>query len=406
MESPDPLSTLVGYRFRPWDQLLIEHYLINKNLNPHLVDLESEIAQVKICDFDPWDLPDKSNIPNDMEWYFFSPLDFKYTSGLVVNRTTKGGYWKVGKQWKVHGKEDGVIGTKRELVFHKNSHPKAVITGWTIHEYESAQGGDYVLCKLMLKPDKKIEEAKTNEMASASNSTSQHMNIAYGLFPTDEEVVHYYLKLKMLGQDAQFNMIPEINLPEFEPWEIPGIALKMSNSNPEERWCFFYAPILNNGKEKRKTNAGFWKHHNSHGHQISGNGLKKILTFYEGRANNLVKTNWVIDQYYATFDFPIQENFTFCILRKFRGYPQTQNASNYGESSYQVQGYPQPQNASYYGGSSHQVPYNSGDNPTQSDEQRQAYVQSLYGYTEAQYSLNSAFDWPNGNNWYNWFGHN
>lgn len=49
--------------------------------------------------------------------------------------------------------------------------------------------------------------------------------MGYRFHPTDEELVNYYLKLKMLGHDDEVSMVPEINVLKFEPWEIPGNIL-------------------------------------------------------------------------------------------------------------------------------------------------------------------------------------
>lgn len=40
--------------------------------------------------------------------------------------------------------------------------------------------------------------------------------------PTDEELVGYYLKRKVEGLEIELEVIPEINLYKFDPWELPG----------------------------------------------------------------------------------------------------------------------------------------------------------------------------------------
>ena len=42
--------------------------------------------------------------------------------------------------------------------------------------------------------------------------------------PTDEELVDYYLKRKINGRKIELEIIPEVDLYKFEPWDLPGIA--------------------------------------------------------------------------------------------------------------------------------------------------------------------------------------
>lgn len=47
-------SNPVGYRFHPTDQELVGHFLNRKILYPD--DEKMPIAELKVCDFEPWDL--------------------------------------------------------------------------------------------------------------------------------------------------------------------------------------------------------------------------------------------------------------------------------------------------------------------------------------------------------------
>lgn len=40
--------------------------------------------------------------------------------------------------------------------------------------------------------------------------------------PTDEELVNYYLKRKINGQEIELDIIPEVDLYKWEPWELAG----------------------------------------------------------------------------------------------------------------------------------------------------------------------------------------
>lgn len=47
--------------------------------------------------------------------------------------------------------------------------------------------------------------------------------------PTDEELVNYYLKRKINGQEIELDIIPEVDLYKCEPWELAGFQLLISN---------------------------------------------------------------------------------------------------------------------------------------------------------------------------------
>ncbi|XP_050235786.1 NAC domain-containing protein 91-like [Mercurialis annua] len=164
----------VGYRFHPTDSELVGHFLNRKISGTGTgTDNDMPISEVKICDFEPWDLPDLSQVKSDDRvWYFFSSRDLKYLNSGRSNRTTKRGHWKVtGKHRNVKAfGSKKIIGTKTTLVFYtkKEGYPKGVKTEWIMHEYESIPKGNFVVCKLKTKlKGKMVGKCKPNELASA-----------------------------------------------------------------------------------------------------------------------------------------------------------------------------------------------------------------------------------------------
>lgn len=71
--------------------------------------------------------------------------------------------------------------------------------------------------------------------------------------PTDEELVGYYLERKIEGLEIELEVIPEIDLYKYDPWELPGIFFKSTS-------LIFCLPICNmkeysqlHESEKNKT---------------------------------------------------------------------------------------------------------------------------------------------------------
>ncbi|KAG6479459.1 uncharacterized protein LOC122019717 isoform X1 [Zingiber officinale] len=165
-------SLPLGFRFRPTDVELVNHYLKGK-IRGRIKSEVEVIPVIDVCKCDPWDLPAKALIKSSDEWFFFSPKDRKYPNSGRSNRTTLSGYWKAtGKDRtiKARARDTAIIGTKKTLVFYQGRAPKGVRTNWIMHEYrttepelDSGKQGGFVLYRLF----KKMEE-KTGEKTPVS----------------------------------------------------------------------------------------------------------------------------------------------------------------------------------------------------------------------------------------------
>ncbi|WJX92383.1 hypothetical protein P8452_74031 [Trifolium repens] len=171
----------VGFRFRPTDEELVNHYLKNKLLgNDYIVN--NVIAEVDFCKFEPWELKDVSMIKSDdREWFFLCPYDYKYPNSKRFNRKTKCGFWKPtgrDRNIKIRGTSK-ISGIKKTLVYYQNHVPNDVKTNWIMHEYHDVTFKEnqrtFILCRLKEKDENKAEE-ETDTMICEKGEPSRHMS--------------------------------------------------------------------------------------------------------------------------------------------------------------------------------------------------------------------------------------
>ncbi|KAK3124146.1 hypothetical protein QOZ80_8AG0641130 [Eleusine coracana subsp. coracana] len=150
--------------------------------------------------------------------------------------------------------------------------------------------------------------------------------------PTDEELVSYYLKRKVLGRPLKVDAIAEIDLYKIEPWDLPARSRLRSR---DSQWYFFSRldrKHANRARTNRATNGGYWKTTGKdrevrHGPRIVG--MKKTLVFHAGRAPKGERTNWVMHEYRLEGDEVPQDSFVVCRIFQKAG-PGPQNGAQYG----------------------------------------------------------------------------
>ncbi|XP_027334671.1 NAC domain-containing protein 62-like [Abrus precatorius] len=199
----------IGFRFRPKDEELVDHYLRHKLLDDEIC--VNIIPEIDLCKVDPWEVPAKSSIKSeDPEWFFFSPVDYKYSNSKRVNRTTKGGFWKsTGNERYIKEKgTNNVIGTKKTLVFYEGRVSHSVKSNWVIHEYHHAvtfleSQRTFVLCRLMKKDGKKDEKG-TDAWICDEADPSRNMASNYENQVTSEGVADVGSTLPEMSMDTIF----------------------------------------------------------------------------------------------------------------------------------------------------------------------------------------------------------
>lgn len=137
--------------------------------------------------------------------------------------------------------------------------------------------------------------------------------------PTDEELISYYLKKKINGQERSVAVISEVDIYKFEPWDLP---VKSIIQTVDHEW-FFFSPLgkkyPKGSKTNRATGAGYWKATGKERTIKSGStliGMKRTLVFHKGRAPKGERTDWVMHEYCVkgnAVDGPM-DSFVLCRL--------------------------------------------------------------------------------------------
>ncbi|XP_020981498.1 NAC domain-containing protein 90-like [Arachis duranensis] len=90
----------------------------------------------------------------------------------------------------------------------------------------------------------------------------ENMPPGYRFYPTEEELISFYLRNKLEGVREDMNrVIPVLDIYEYSPSELPQISGEASVRDSEQ-W-FFFIPRQESeargGRPKRLTTTGYWK---------------------------------------------------------------------------------------------------------------------------------------------------
>ncbi|KAE8672682.1 UDP-glycosyltransferase 85A2-like [Hibiscus syriacus] len=124
---------------------------------------------------------------------------------------------------------------------------------------------------------------------------SRNVNLPPGFrfYPTDEDLVVHFLQRKAALLPCHPDVIPDLDLVPYDPWELDGKALG------EGKQWYFYSRRTKN----RSTGNGYWKPMGIDEPVVNSNssnkvGMKKYFVFYIGESGPAgIKTNWIMQEY-------------------------------------------------------------------------------------------------------------
>ncbi|KAK9275795.1 hypothetical protein L1049_023064 [Liquidambar formosana] len=140
----------------------------------------------------------------------------------------------------------------------------------------------------------------SEDMNLSVNGQSQ-VPPGFRFHPTEEELLHYYLRKKVASETIDLNVIRDVDLNKLEPWDIQEKC--KIGSTPQNDWYFFShkdKKYPTGTRTNRATAAGFWKATGRDKVICSSCkriGMRKTLVFYMGRAPHGQKSDWIMHEY-------------------------------------------------------------------------------------------------------------
>ncbi|XP_025014771.1 NAC domain-containing protein 104 isoform X2 [Ricinus communis] len=148
-----------------------------------------------------------------------------------------------------------------------------------------------------------------------SGNNNVNLPPGFRFYPTEEELVVHFLQRKAALLPCHPDVIPDLDLYPYDPWELDGKALA------EGRQWYYYSRRTQN----RITENGYWKAIGIDEPVLTNAnkrvGIKKYSLFYVGEAPGGMKTNWIMEEYrLSSSDCPSSSRSS-----KRRGHPKIFN---------------------------------------------------------------------------------
>ncbi|PPS11222.1 hypothetical protein GOBAR_AA09417 [Gossypium barbadense] len=150
-----------------------------------------------------------------------------------------------------------------------------------------------------------------DDVQGVNDNKADHEDIqlpGFRFHPTDEELVGFYLKRKVEKKPLRFELIKQIDIYKFDPWDLPTEASMVGGGGESESYFFCKRgrKYRNSVRPNRVTGSGFWKatgidkpvYAQTGDHQgLACIGLKKTLVYYRGAAGKGTKTDWMMHEF-------------------------------------------------------------------------------------------------------------
>ncbi|XP_027352865.1 NAC domain-containing protein 83-like [Abrus precatorius] len=123
--------------------------------------------------------------------------------------------------------------------------------------------------------------------------------VGYRFHPTDDVLVSYYLTKKVFAQPFPSQLIPDYDVFQTQPSELPGGG----KSFYEQKFFFYHTGTrVFENPDKRVVGSGQWRVvEKGMDVELAGNnefiGKKNTLVFWEGKGTRFSKTNWVMHEF-------------------------------------------------------------------------------------------------------------
>ncbi|GKV21661.1 hypothetical protein SLEP1_g31618 [Rubroshorea leprosula] len=159
----------------------------------------------------------------------------------------------------------------------------------------------------------------------------------FRFYPTDVELIKYYLKRKVMGKKICFESIAELDIYKHAPWDLPD---KSCLRTGDLKW-YFFCPVekkyRRGARSNRATESGYWKTTGKdrpvlYYQEVAG--MIKTLVFHTGKAPKGERTDWVMHEYKLE-DKDLaekgvaQDTYVLCVIFKKDG-PGPRNGAQYG----------------------------------------------------------------------------